>query len=296
MKGVGHYSGWRWIFIIEGLATIVGAVFAKFLVVDWPARAKFLTKDERELLFRRLDEDGAFARMDTLNKRSIKRTFGDWKIYVGALMYFGVNTTGYATAFFIPTIIKELGYTSSSAQLRSAAVNLAAVGCMLVVAFVTDKVRNRYFATILGPAIACVGYIMLLAQGHLSPGVKYFATFLITCGAYTAQPVTLGWLNNNMGGHYKRAIAAAMQAGIGNLGGIVASNIFVAKQAPRYKTGYGTGMGLIIMTSVMCTVFFLGLRRENMKRDRGDRDYRYQEPFEEQENMGDDHPRFRFNY
>lgn len=211
-------------------------------------------------------------------------------------MYFGVNTTGYATAFFIPTIIKELGYTSSSAQLRSAAVNLTSVGCMLLIAYATDKLRNRYFATILGPTIASIGYIMLLAQGHLSPSVKYFATFLITCGAYTAQPVTLGWLNNNMGGHYKRAIAAAVQAGIGNLGGIVASNIFLVKESPRYPTGYGTGMALILFTSLMCTVFFFGLRRENMKRERGDRDYRYQAPIEEQENMGDDHPKFRFSY
>jgi hypothetical protein len=211
-------------------------------------------------------------------------------------MYFGVNTTGYATAFFIPTILREMGYTSSSSQLRSAAVNMTAVVCMLATAYATDKLRNRYFATLLGPAIACIGYIILLAQGGLSPGVKFFATFLITCGAYMAQPVTLGWLNNNMGGHYKRAIAAAVQAGLGNLGGVVASNIFLIREAPRYPTGYGVGMALIIVTSLACTGFFFGIRRENMKRDRGDRDYRYQAPIEEQQNMGDDHPKFRFNY
>ena len=71
------------IFIIEGLATIIAAVFAKFLVVDWPAKAKFLTEDERALLFRRLDRDGGFAKMGRLDLKAVKRTFSDWKIWVG---------------------------------------------------------------------------------------------------------------------------------------------------------------------------------------------------------------------
>ena len=71
------------IFIIEGLATIIAAVFAKFLVVDWPAKAKFLTEEERALLFRRLDKDGGFAKMGRLDLKAVKRTFSDWKIWIG---------------------------------------------------------------------------------------------------------------------------------------------------------------------------------------------------------------------
>jgi hypothetical protein len=98
----------------------------------------------------------------------------------------------------------------------------------------------------------------------------------------------------NMGGHYKRAIATALQIGLGNAGGIVASNVFITKQAPRYKTGYGTSLAMLLMCGVMCTVFFFGLRAENNKRDDGGRDYRYEKERGELENMGDDHPGFRF--
>ncbi|KAI9827522.1 MAG: hypothetical protein M1832_004872 [Thelocarpon impressellum] len=295
MNGVGGYSGWRWIYIIEGLLTVVTAAFAKMFVVDWPVNAKFLTEPERALLLRRLAADGGFGKMDRLNAVSARRTAKDWKIYVGALMYFGVVNTGYATALFIPTIIREMGYTSSSAQLRSAAVNLTAAGCILMVAYTTDRIRNRYFACVLGPVIGTTGYVMLLAQGSLSAGVKYMATFFITCGVYIMQPVTLGWLANNMGGHYKRAIAAAVQAAVGNLGGIVASNIFITEQAPRYPVGYGVSMALLLFAGLMSTVFLVGLRRENKLRDQGGRDYRLQESAEELENMGDDHPSFRFS-
>lgn len=122
MDGVGGYSGWRWIFIIEGLLTIAVALSFKFLgiLVDWPETAAFLTSSERELLIQRLKDDiGQDTQLNTLNRRSLKRILSDWKIYIGIFMYMGVVNTGYATSFFIPTIIQEMGYTAISSQVRS---------------------------------------------------------------------------------------------------------------------------------------------------------------------------------
>jgi hypothetical protein len=96
-----------------------------------------------------------------------------------------------------------------------------------------------------------------------------------------------------MGGHYKRSMAAAIQIGIGNCGGIVASNVFIKTEEPRYPTGFGTAMALLGLCGVMATVMFFGLKAENRKRDAGGRDYRYEER-DELDNMGDDHPSFRF--
>lgn len=86
MAGIGGYNSWRWIFIIEGLATFIIAVASKFLIVDWPETSRFLTLAERQLLLRRLSEDVADARMDHFDRKARRRTFGDWKIYVGYLI------------------------------------------------------------------------------------------------------------------------------------------------------------------------------------------------------------------
>ncbi len=83
MAGIAGYNGWRWIFIIEGLATIVLAIIAKFFIVDWPETSKFLNVQERQLLLHRLSEDVEEARMDRLDKKSRRRILGDWKIYIG---------------------------------------------------------------------------------------------------------------------------------------------------------------------------------------------------------------------
>lgn len=84
MAGVGGYNGWRWIFIIEGLLTVVVAVLGKFFIVDWPETSRFLNPEERALLMRRLREESAEANMDTLDKKAAKRIFTDWKIYLGS--------------------------------------------------------------------------------------------------------------------------------------------------------------------------------------------------------------------
>ena len=83
MNGLAGYSGWRWIFIIEGLATVVLAIIAKFIIVDWPESATFLTETERALLIRRLAEDQGAARMNRLDRKSLKRVFSDPKVYLG---------------------------------------------------------------------------------------------------------------------------------------------------------------------------------------------------------------------
>lgn len=83
MAGVGGYNGWRWIFIIEGLATIVIGAGAKFLIADWPEDAKFLTAEERHLVLRRIREDVQDVRMDRFDAKARRRTFGDYKIYLG---------------------------------------------------------------------------------------------------------------------------------------------------------------------------------------------------------------------
>lgn len=168
---------------------------------------------------------------------------------------------------------------------------MAAALC-LATAYLTDRLRHRYAFTMAGVLIATVGYGLLLAQQHVSVGVRYFALFLVVGGGYVTQPVTLAWLSNNVSGHYKRSIASAMQVGFGNCGGIVASNVFLQSELPLYRTGYGTSLALMWLCGLACTVMFFGVLRENKKRGRGERDERLQEP--EVDNMGDYHPAWRF--
>ncbi|KAJ5985803.1 hypothetical protein N7522_012999 [Penicillium canescens] len=296
MDGVAGYSGWRWIFIIEGLVTVVAAIVAKFLIVDWPEKASFLNEQERALLLQRLSEDHGEAQMNRFDKPAIKRTFSDIKLYLGPIMYFGIVNTGYASSFFTPTILKQLGWTSVRAQVMSIPIYIVATVIALATAFASDRLRHRFAFTLTGCIIATIGYVILICQKSVPVGARYFALYAITGGGYMTQPILMGWLSNNMGGHYKQSIASAMQIGFGNCGGLVASNVFFDSEAPTYATGFGVSLGMVWICGLACVVFFTYLHRENRLREQGKRDHRYQWPREELENLGDDHPSFRFTY
>lgn len=291
MDGIANYGGWRWIFILEGLLTVVIGFIAKWWVPDWPETASFLTDSERAMLVARLSDDSGEARMDRMDKAAFRRIMRDPKIYLGTLAYFGIVNTGYAGSFFTPTIVKELGYTSAMAQVRSIPIFVVATVFSLSAAWITDRVKHRYLFCITGLCVASVGYIMLLAQNGLSSGVKYFALFLIVPGGYITQPIVLGWMANVVSGHYKRSVSSAVQIGIGNLGGIVASNVFLESEAPKYRTGYGVSLGMLWICGISCTLLYLLVGWENKKRERGERDYRLEST--DADNLGDDHPSYR---
>ncbi|KAI2617222.1 MFS general substrate transporter [Hypomontagnella submonticulosa] len=301
LNGYTGLAGWRWIFIIEGLATVIIAFISIFLIVDWPDHCTFLSPAEKSLLQLRLARDGAgagaVARMDTLNAYAYRRILTDWKVWAGAVVYMGVGITGYATTFFMPTILREFGWTASAAQVHTIPVYAASAVGMVTVAYLSDRLKHRYGFIILGCTISTVGYVMLLSQnngGGLSSDAKYGAMFLVSVGGFICPPMALAWLSNNVSGHWKRAFSSAIQVALGNVAGIVAAVIFREQESPRYPTGYGTSIAFMWLGSLAATVLFLGMWVENRKRDRGVRDGRLGCPKEELENMGDWHPSFRF--
>ena len=145
-----------------------------------------------------------------------------------------------------------------------------------------------------GIVLGTIGYAVLLSQEHVTIGVRYMAIFFVASAGYIVQPLAVSWLANNSGGHYKRSVGSAFQIGFGNLGGIVGSNVFITKEAPRYRTGYRVGLSLLLFSGLMASIFWIGLVGENRRRAQGKRDYRLSLSEEELENIGDDHPRFRF--
>lgn len=211
-------------------------------------------------------------------------------------MYLGGANTGYSGAFFNPTILKQLGWTSVKAQVYSIPIYCVAAVANVATGFLSDHLHHRYAFCILGVCIATVGWALLLAQRSVPVAARYAALYLVTMGNFITSPLTLIWMTNNLGGHYKRGIGAAMQVALGNIGGIIASNIYITNQAPTYPVGFGTSLALQWLTALACTVFFVGLMRENKKREQGKRDYRYNLDQTELDNLGDDHPSFRFVY
>lgn len=90
MDGVGNLEGWRWIFILEGVLTVVVAVIAYFVLFDFPETASFLSEEERAFVVYRLkyqaqhkDDEVKVAQDDSFQWKYVKSAFLDWQIWVG---------------------------------------------------------------------------------------------------------------------------------------------------------------------------------------------------------------------
>lgn len=89
MDGVGGYAGWRWIFILEGLLTIVVALFAPFAIHDSPETATFLNEEERRFVIHSLriqnsaDSHETVQDEDKFQMKYVVDAFTDWQIYLG---------------------------------------------------------------------------------------------------------------------------------------------------------------------------------------------------------------------
>jgi MFS family permease len=109
MSGVGGKDGWAWIFILEGLFTVMIGFAAFWLVPDFPEDATFLTESERRQIIHRLALD---HQVDKEPEKFQWLYFGqvmrDWKTYTICSIFMGVNCALYSFALFVPTIINEM--------------------------------------------------------------------------------------------------------------------------------------------------------------------------------------------
>ncbi|RSM15073.1 hypothetical protein CDV31_005153 [Fusarium ambrosium] len=240
MDGVGGLEGWRWIFILEGILTVIIGAAIPFLLPDSPESASFLTEDEKAFITSRLQHDsgttsGTVGTDEQFQWSYIRDALLDWKIYLGVIMYWGHSICIYAFSFAVPTIIHQLGYSAANAQLLTIPVYFIGVISTIALSWAADKYKTRW-PFIVGPyAVSTIGFIALLAIPHPRyPGLTYAMLFCITGGLYPAIIGIISWTANNLAPSWKRAVGMAFLMTFGNLGGAVGSNIFLAREAPHY--------------------------------------------------------------
>jgi MFS family permease len=247
MDGTAGYEGWRWIFILEGIATVVIAVISFWMMHDYPDTARFLTPVERRALQERLklDTDGCSGEYKT---RFIRDAFLDWKSYFFGVAFFSAVVPLYCFSLFSPTIISQLGYTAGRAQLMSVPPYVAASIVTIFTGWASDRVKLRAPFIVGHGLIGALGYGLLLA--NVSSGVSYFALFLGACGIYPAFPIIVAWGSNNFGGSLKKAVATGFLICSGNSGGIASSFLFPKEDGPRFVMGHSVCIGFSCLLSL----------------------------------------------
>lgn len=107
MDGIGGKPGWAWIFILEGLFTILVGAASYFMVYDFPDTATFLSPKDRLRVYHRLRTDQQnSAEHESFKWSYFRASIQDWKTYTASLIYMGCGAGLYAFSIFLPTSMR----------------------------------------------------------------------------------------------------------------------------------------------------------------------------------------------
>ncbi|KAK0719590.1 major facilitator superfamily domain-containing protein [Lasiosphaeris hirsuta] len=272
MDGVRGISAWQWLFIIEGVATVVIAFGCFFVLPNFPRTTTWLTDQERELAIWRLEEDIGEDDWRGSKEQTFwqgaKLAFTDEKTYVLMLLTFCIVASGTVTNFF-PAVVNTLGYSPTITLLLTAPPYVLAVIVTYLNATHADKTGERYWH-IVGPmSVAIITYIIAATTTAIGP--RYFSMMLMVPTVYSAFVVALAWISNTMPRPpAKRAAALAFINAVSNCSSIYASYMYPNTAAPAYTTAMVVNCVTAVISVLTATAMRFILVRLNKKLERGE--------------------------
>ncbi|GJD03998.1 major facilitator superfamily transporter [Colletotrichum higginsianum] len=280
----------------EGIATVVIAIGAYWFIQNYPDTAKFVSDKERRFIRARLAADSDATHNEKFTWGNVMDAIKDPKCWLYGLGFHTMSLPLYTFSLFIPTIIRNLGYTAAVAQLLTIPPYAVAFVTTLTVAIYSERTGRRAFFIMGSSAFAAIGYIILLANGDPTgkPGVSYLGTFFAAAGIYPSTALVLSWPAINVSGQTKRAVGNAMQITIGNLGAVLGTQLYRANDGPRYFVGHSFALGYLIANIVVCGILYIVLKRENTRREAIAPEVQAIGDLEDW--PGDKDPRWRFQY
>jgi ACS family tartrate transporter-like MFS transporter len=214
LDGAMGFKGWQWLFIIEGIPSVLLGIVTWFYLTDRPAKADWLTAEQKAWLSAKLENE--IAAKQAAKHLTLGQALASPKVITLSLIYFGFVGALYGMQFWLPQIIKAFGFTNAQTGFVAAVPYLFGTVAMILWARHSDATRER---------VAHVGLPLLLTAvalgicGYMdNPYVTMVALIVAAIGIFGTFAVfwTLptAWLSGTAA-----AGAIALINSIGNLAG-----------------------------------------------------------------------------
>ena len=239
--GAFGWQGWQWMFLLEGLPSVALGLAVIMMLDDRIAEAEWLTEDERTLLIANIEADTKHK-----EDESLIRIVRSGRVWLCAAIYFSFVMGVYGVSFFLPTIIKAMGYTDMvEIGLISMIPYSISVIVMLVVARSADQSGERRWHVAVPGLLGALGLalsVILAKDGALAIA----ALTLGLSGILTTLPIF--W-----------SLPTAFLAGTGAAAGIALINSLgnLAGFASPYAVGWlkdatgSTNAGVFLLAAAM---------------------------------------------
>ncbi|KIK78426.1 hypothetical protein PAXRUDRAFT_834574 [Paxillus rubicundulus Ve08.2h10] len=233
MDTVFGFAGWRWLFLLEGSVTILIAVFAIFVIPDYPSSsASWLTPKELALARRRLEEDVCHGDLDQAKYLStLTQALTDWRMWWLSTALLCIFATDSFVNFF-PTLSATMGYSPTVSLLLCAPPWIVATITALIVASHSDSSRELFWHMFIPLLITVAGFV--LAMSTMSTPVRYLSLFLMAQLNITIK-LFMAWVSNSFPhSPRERAVALALINSVAHIGNVGGSYFWPSSWGPSY--------------------------------------------------------------
>jgi MFS transporter, ACS family, tartrate transporter len=248
-------TGWRWLFVVEGVPAVLFGIATIFYLTDWPREAGWLAPDQRDWIAQELRrEKEAKAK---LHSHSIREALRHREVILLAAVYFLALIGIYGFTIWFPTIVKRAtGLPNLAVALLSALPYVAGVIAMLWTGWHSDRTGERRWHTasplflggiFLGLAIA--------AQNHLLIG---FLAMIVVGACTTAFMPSFWALPTAILSESAAAASIGFINSVGNLGGFAGP--YAIGYLRTQTNSFGPGLAVVLLAMLLSGAIVLRLR------------------------------------
>jgi sugar phosphate permease len=183
MSGRLGLANWQWLFLLEGIPSLIIGMTTFVILADKPSQARWLTEAQRRVVLADLEADNRAAGP---RQHGLMRALGNPLVWLLTIIQFCLTSANPTVGFWSPTIIKGFGVRDDvTIGLLFAVQNIIAVICLIVVSRHSDRtLERRYHAAL--PCLACAIGLASIGLFQNYPLIAFAALVLATLGPVTA--------------------------------------------------------------------------------------------------------------
>ncbi|KAJ4287769.1 hypothetical protein N0V90_012473 [Kalmusia sp. IMI 367209] len=269
MISIGSLASWRWLFILEGIATMIIAFVAMFLLPDYPGTTKWLTEEQRIVAQGRLAKDAGSE--ETVDEKVSIMTGINWALKdYRTWLFAGLQMSASASisySHYFPTLVKSLGFTSNTRSLLlTSPPYIFAFFWSLSLASYADKKLVRSSPVMVSMIMCIIGAVLLMALPVVQKWPRYAITFLVAAGSFGVYSTTYTWLSSTIiRPPIKRAAAIGIANSISNTAALFASYFWLDKYSPSFRESWGCSLAFMALGLVITWMLRVSLKRGNRR-------------------------------
>ncbi|KAL4735859.1 major facilitator superfamily domain-containing protein [Aspergillus similis] len=279
MRGVLGWSGWRWLFLIEGLITLLVGVASFFRMPASAVETKtwfrpkgwFSDREVRIVVNRVLRDDP--SKGDMHNRQAITisalweslRDYDLWPIYLLGLI---VYTPMVPIRTYITLTLKSVGFDTFSTNLLIIPYNITHILLLNLLTHLSERLNERALVSSIQSlwVLPCLLILRFWSNAMIDPWRTYAVMTILLSYPY-CHAILVGWTSKNSNNVGTRTVSAAVYNMCVQMGSIIGNNIFREDDAPLYKRGYSVLLGLDLLGIILFIATKAYYLRRNRERD-----------------------------